>query len=147
LRAGVVPGQGMVLSGLASGGQAAPGPASAVSASPAPAAPAESAASDWQPQSAPAAESAHGDWQPQPAPAAESSHSDWQPQPEPEPEPSELAELDEPARSSSQDDFSPVSGTVASGAMPLEPAEHGSNGHLRPATGPAMAIAQFGELR
>src|SRR6185437_14387221 len=75
LRAGVVPGQGMVLSGLASGGQAAPRPASAVSADPVsadpvsasgvPAAPAEGAASDWQPQSAPA-ESSHSDWQPQP---------------------------------------------------------------------------------
>ena len=172
LRAGIVPGQGMVLSGLA--GRRPGGPrsvqrgsgqpsvsqpsvsqpvcqraASSVSASPAPSAPAESPASDWQPQAAPAGDSAHGDWQPQPAPAAESAHSDWQSQPEPEPQPapSELDELDEPALSPSQGDFSPVSGTVASGAMPLEPADHGSNGHLRPATGPAMAIAQFGELR
>lgn len=137
LRAGVVPGQGMVLSGLSGGGQPALGPSSVGAASPAPASPAPAAP----------AESAASDWQPQPAPAAESSHGDWQPQPQPEPAPAELGELDEPALSSSPGDFSPASGTVASGAMPLEPADHGSNGHLRPATGPAMAIAQFGELR
>ena len=114
-------------------------------ASPGQCRPAESAASDWQP-----AVRAGGGERPRrlAAPARAGGGAGAQRrQPQPEPAPSELADLDEPALAAPPVDLSPVSGTVASGAMPLDPGDHGSNGHLRPATGPAMAIAQFGELR
>jgi hypothetical protein len=148
LRAGVVPGQGLVLSGLTGPSQAAAAPAPA----------AESAASEWQPRPESAAESA-SEWHPQSASAADSAASDWEPrsgpqepaprEPEvaPQPAPIELAELDEPPLSAPPIDLSPVSGTVASGAMPLDHSDQGSNGHLRPATGPARTMAQHGELR
>ncbi|MGH3294595.1 MAG: FHA domain-containing protein, partial [Trebonia sp.] len=69
-----------------------------------------------------------------------------------EPEPAlqpgpELPELDEPVLSAPPADRAPVSGTVASGSMPLEVSDRASGGHRRPATGPAMAVAHFGELR
>jgi hypothetical protein len=133
LRAGVVPGQGFVLNGLAGPGLAA-APASAASA-----------ASEWQPQSQP---------QPQPAPAEPEPQPEPQPAPvdsaefAPQPAPVELAELDEPVLSAPPGDYSPVSGTVASGAMPLDASDRASGGHRRPGgTGPAMAVAHFGELR
>jgi hypothetical protein len=128
LRAGVVPGRGFVL-----GGAGGPGPA--VSAAPVSAA--SAAPSEWQPQPAPADE-----WQPQPEPAPR------EPEAAPQPAQAELAEFDEPALSGPPGDFSPVSGTVASGAMPLDAGERASGGHRRPGgTGPAMAVAHFGELR
>ena len=133
LRAGVVPGQGFVLNGLAGPGLAA-APASAASV-----------ASEWQPQSQP---------QPQPAPAEPEPQPEPQPAPvdsaefAPQPAPVELAELDEPVLSAPPGDYSPVSGTVASGAMPLDASDRASGGHRRPGgTGPAMAVAHFGELR
>jgi hypothetical protein len=133
LRAGVVPGQGFVLNGLAGPGLAA-APASAASV-----------ASEWQPQSQP---------QPQPAPAEPEPQPEPQPAPvdsaefAPQPAPVELAELDEPVLSAPPGDYSPVSGTVASGAMPLDASDRPSGGHRRPGgTGPAMAVAHFGELR
>jgi hypothetical protein len=69
-----------------------------------------------------------------------------EPEVAPQPAP-ELPELDEPVLSAPPADHGPVSGTVASGAMPLEPPDRGSGGHRRPATGPAMAVAHFGTLR
>jgi hypothetical protein len=137
LRAGVVPGQGFVLNGLAGPGLAA-APASAASA-----------ASEWQPES---------QSQSQPAPAEPESQPEPQPEPQPapvdsaefapQPAPVELAEFDEPVLSAPPGDFSPVSGTVASGAMPLDDSDRASGGHRRPGgTGPAMAVAHFGELR
>jgi len=68
------------------------------------------------------------------------------PQP-PQPAPVELPELDEPVLSAPPADEAPVSGTVASGAMPLDGADRDSGGHQRPGTGPAMGVAHFGELR
>jgi hypothetical protein len=115
LRAGVVPGQGFVLSGTGGPGMAAQTPAAAGSA----------AASEWEPQPAPA----------EPAPR--------EPEVAPQPAPVELAELDEPVLSAPPADF----GTVASGAMPLDGSDRPSGGNHRPATGPAMVMAQFGELR
>jgi hypothetical protein len=138
LRAGVVPGQGFVLNDGAGPGQAAAAPSSAASA----------AAGEWQPQPQPAAASAASDaaseWQPEPAPADPAPR---EPEAAPQPAPVELAEFDEPVLSASPPDFSPASGTVASGAMPLDDSDRASGGHRRPATGPAMAVAHFGELR
>jgi hypothetical protein len=118
LRAGVVPGRGFVLSGTGGPAMAAVTPA--------------------------ATESAASDWQPQPAPAEPAPH---EPEAAPQPVPIELAELDEPVLSAPAPDFGPVSGTVASGGMPLDGSDRPSGGHHRPATGPAMVMAQFGELR
>jgi hypothetical protein len=117
LRAGVVPGHGFILNGV--GG---PGPAAAA----APASAVSAVDSDWQPQ-----------------PAAP------EPEPEPTPEPAapaEMTELDEPVLSAPPVEFAPVGGTMASGAMPLDGTDRSSGGH-RPATGPAMAMTHFGELR
>jgi FHA domain-containing protein len=131
LRAGVVPGRGFVLGGAGGPGPAAAAaPVSAVSAAP----------SEWQSQPAPADE-----WQPQPGPGEPAPR---EPEAAPQPAPIELAEFDEPVLSASPGDFSPVSGTVASGAMPLDAGDRASGGHRRPGgTGPAMAVAHFGELR
>ena len=136
LVAGVVPGQGFVLNDGAGPGQAAAAPASAAS----------DASSEWQPEPAPAsaASDADSEWQPQPGPAEPAPR---EPEAAPQPAPVELAEFDEPVLSASPSDFSPVSGTVASGAMPLDDSDRASGGHRRPATGPAMAVAHFGELR
>jgi hypothetical protein len=144
LRAGVVPGQGFVLNGLAGPGLAAAAPASA------------SVASEWQPEPQPQpqpapAEPAPREPEPQPAPVessefapAEFGSAEFAPQPAPV----ELAEFDEPVLSAPPGDFSPVSGTAASGAMPLDASDRASGGHRRPGgTGPAMAVAHFGELR
>jgi hypothetical protein len=122
LRAGVVPGQGFVLNGL--NGLGGPLPAEA-----APASAGSAAVSD--------------EWQPPPAlePAPR------EPEVAPQPAPVELPELDEPVLSAPPADLAPISGTVASGAMPLDVPDRGSGGHHRPATGPAMAVANFGELR
>jgi FHA domain len=133
LRAGVVPGQGFVLNGLAGPGLAA-APASAASA-----------ASEWQPQPQPQSQPAPAEPEPQPEPQpAPVDSAEFAPQPAPV----ELAEFDEPVLSAPPGDFSPVSGTVASGAMPLDASDRASGGHRRPGgTGPAMAVAHFGELR
>ena len=117
LRAGVVPGGGFVLNGGAGPVQVSAAPSSAAS----------DASSEWQPGPA------------EPAPR--------EPEAEPQPAPVELAEFDEPAPSASPADFSPASGTVASGAIPLDDSDRASGGHRRPATGPAMVMAHFGELR
>jgi hypothetical protein len=117
LRAGVVPGQGFVLNGLGGPLQAAPAPARSAAAS---------------------------DWQPEPAPAEPIPH---EPEAAPQPAPVELPELDEQVLSAPPADFEPISGTAASGAMPLDVPDRGSDGYRRPATGPAMAVAHFGELR
>jgi hypothetical protein len=127
LRAGVVPGQGFVLHGVGGPGPAAAAPSSAGSA----------VASEWQPEPAPASA--------EPAPR--------EPEAPPRPAPvelaelAELAELDEPVLSSPPIELAPLSGTVASGPMPLDAADRDSGGYNRPGTGPAMALAHFGELR
>ena len=128
LRAGVVPGQGFVLNGVSGPAPAAPAPASAAS----------SGASEWQPEPQP---------QPGPAEPAPREPEFNEPDVAPRPDPVELAEFDEPVLSAPPSDLSPVSGTVASGAMPLDSSDRGSGGHRRPATGPAMVMAHFGELR
>jgi hypothetical protein len=79
------------------------------------------------------------------APVAEPAPRE--PEVAPQPAPVELPELDEPALSAPPVEHAPLSGTVASGAMPLDGSDRGSGGHRRPATGPAMAVAHFGELR
>jgi hypothetical protein len=147
LREGVVPGHGFVLNG-----QAGPGPAAAAPA-------VGGAASEWQPEPEPQRQpepQPQPDWQSQPEPQPQ---PDWQAQPAPDepeprepevapqPAPAELADLDEPVLPAPPIELAPFSGTVASGAMPLDPSDRASGGHLRPATGPAMAVAQFGELR
>jgi hypothetical protein len=142
LRAGVVPGRGFVLNGLA-------GP-SLAAAAPAPA----SVASEWQPEPQPQpapAEPAPREPEPQSAPVESSEFAPSEfgsAEFAPQPAPVEPAEFDEPVLSAPSDDFSPVSGTVASGAMPLDASDRASGGHQRPGgTGPAMAVAHFGELR
>ena len=131
LRAGVVPGQGFVLNGVAAPAPAAP--------TPAPVSAASSGASEWQPQPGPA----------EPDPREPALHEPVLHEPEvaPQPAPVELAEFDEPVLVAPPSDLSPVSGTVASGAMPLDSSDRESGGHRRPATGPAMVVAHFGELR
>ncbi len=79
------------------------------------------------------------------APVAEQAPRE--PEVAPQPAPVDLPELDEPALSAPPVEHAPLSGTVASGAMPLDGSDRGSGGHRRPATGPAMAVAHFGELR
>ena len=119
LRAGVVPGQGFVLHGVGGPGPAAAAPASAGSA----------AAIERRPNPASA----------EPAPR--------EPEAAPQPAPFELAEFDEPVLSSPHIELAPVSGTIASGAIPLDAGDRDSAGHSRPGTGPAMVVAHFGELR
>lgn len=80
--------------------------------------------------------SAADEWQPQPAPAEPAPR---EPGMAPQPGP---AEPDEPVLSAPPVDLSPVSGTVASGPMPQD-----AHDRRRPGTGPAMALAHFGELR
>jgi hypothetical protein len=146
LRAGVIPGHGFVLSGRVGPGPAAAGPAARMEGA------ADSAAAASAAAASAAAASAVGDWRPAPAP--DSGAGDWrapaapaEPEPEPRPAPVELADLDEPAPSAPPVDLSPASGTIASGALPLDAGDRGSNGHLRPATGPSVTMAQYGELR
>jgi hypothetical protein len=129
LRAGVVPGQGLVLNGPAGPGQAAGAPAAARAAEPARREP----------------EMARGG---EPDMASQSAVAD-------------VPEQDEPILSAPSVDLGPdhvladhvladhgpVSGTVASGAMPLDGADRASGGQPRPGTGPGMAVAHFGELR
>jgi FHA domain len=110
LQAGVVPGQGLVLSGT--GG----GPAQAAAAAPA-----------RRPQAAPAA----APQEPEPAPM-------------PQPAPVDMTMLDESGLSP---ELAPIGGTIASGPMPVEASDRASGGHLRPGTGPAMAMTHFGTLR
>ena len=81
-----------------------------------------------------------------PASARAAEQAPREPEVAPQPAP-ELPDVDEPLLSAPSADYAPVSGTVASGAMPLETSDRGSGGHRRPATGPAMAVAHFGELR
>jgi hypothetical protein len=125
LRAGVVPGQGFILSGA--GG---PGPAAAV----APASAESAADSDWQPQPAPAEPERAPEAVPEPTPEAV-----------PQPAPVDMTELDEPVLPAPVE-FAPAGGTMASGAMPIDDTDRNSGGH-RPPTGPAMAMTRFGELR
>jgi FHA domain len=123
LRAGVVPGRGFILSGA--GG---PGPAAAATST------ASAADSDWQPQPEPEQE-------PTPEPTPQRT-----PEAMPQPVPAEMTELDEPVLPAQPAEFAPVGGTMASGAMPLDGTDRSSERH-RPATGPAMAMTHFGELR
>ena len=81
-----------------------------------------------------------------PASARAAEPAPREPEVAPQPAP-ELPELDEPLLSAPSADHGPVSGTVVSGAMPLEAHDRSSGGHRRPATGPAMAVAHFGTLR
>jgi hypothetical protein len=81
-----------------------------------------------------------------PASARAAEPAPLEPEVAPQPAP-ELPELDEPVLSAPSADHGPASGTVVSGAMPLEANDRGSGGHRRPATGPAMAVAHFGTLR
>jgi hypothetical protein len=81
-----------------------------------------------------------------PASARAAEPAPLEPEVAPQPAP-ELPELDEPVLSAPSADHGQVSGTVVSGAMPLEAHDRGSGGHRRPATGPAMAVAHFGTLR
>lgn len=85
-----------------------------------------------QPQAAPAEPAAR---EPEPMP---------QPQQQPQPAPVDMTMLDEPLPAL---DLAPLGGTVASGVMPLDGADHSSGGHRRPATGPALATTHFGALR
>ena len=128
LLAGVVPGQGFVLN--SAGGQ---GPAAAVAAArQAQAAPAEPAPPEPEPEP-----------EPEPMPLLlPQPHS--QQTPQPQPAPVDMTMLDEPAPAP---DLAPLSGTIASGAMPLDGSDHPSGGHRRPATGPALATTHFGALR
>jgi hypothetical protein len=82
-----------------------------------------------------------------PASARSAEPAPREPEVAPQPAPVELPELDEPVLSAPPVDLAPVSGTVASGAMPLDVSDPGPGGHRRPATGPAMAVAHFGALR
>jgi hypothetical protein len=122
LQAGVVPGQGFVLNSAAGQG------------------PAVAAAPARQPQAAPA----------EPAPLEPEPMPQPQPQPQPapadmpQPAPVDMTMLDEPVEAP---DLAPLGGTIASGAMPLDGADHSSGGHRRPSTGPALATAHFGTLR
>ena len=120
LVAGVVPGQGFVLN--STGGQ---DPAAAAAPAMQPQA--------VQPQAEPAAR------EPEPTPQSQPSPVDM-----PQPAPVDMAILDEPILAP---DLAPLGGTVASGAMPLDGADHSSGGHRRPATGPALATTHFGTLR
>lgn len=121
LVAGVVPGQGFVLN--STGGQ---DPAAAAAPAMQPQA--------MQPQAEPAAR------EPEPTPQQQ------QPSPVdmPQPAPVDMAILDEPIPAP---DLAPLGGTVASGAMPLDGADHSSGAHRRPVTGPALATTHFGTLR
>ena len=130
LLAGVVPGQGFVLN--STGGQ---GPAVA-------AAPAR------EPQAAPVAPAEPAPVEPAPAEPEPMPQSQHQPQPAPvdmpQPAPVDMTMLDEPLMAP---DLAPLGGTMASGAMPLDDADHPSGGHRRPSTGPALATTHFGTLR
>jgi hypothetical protein len=82
-----------------------------------------------------------------PASARAAEPAPREPEMAPQPAPVEPPELDEPVLSALPADLAPVSGTVASGPMPLDVADRASGDRRRPATGPAMAVAHFGALR
>jgi hypothetical protein len=126
LQAGVVPGQGFVLNSAAGQG------------------PAVAAAPARQPQAAPAEPAAPApspEPEPEPMPQPQPQHA---PVDMPQPAPVDMTMLDEPLMAP---DLGSLGGTVASGAMPLDGADHSSGGHRRPSTGPALATAHFGTLR
>ena len=77
-----------------------------------------------------------------PASARAAEPAPREPEAAPQPAP-ELPELDEPVLSAPSADHGPVSGTVASGAIPLEAPDRGSGSHRRP----ARAAAGGGALR
>jgi hypothetical protein len=81
-----------------------------------------------------------------PASARAAEPAPREPEAAPQPAP-ELPELDEPVLSAPSADHGPVSGTVASGAIPLETSDRGSGSHRRPAGGAPLAVAHFGTLR
>ncbi|HXT92004.1 MAG TPA: FHA domain-containing protein [Trebonia sp.] len=140
LVAGVVPGQGFVLNSAGGQGPAiAAAPARQPQAAPvAPVAPAEPAPAEPAP-----AEPAPAEPEPEPEPMPQ-----YQPQAGPadmpQPAPVDMTMLDEPLMAP---DLAPLGGTMASGAMPLDGADHSSGGHRRPSTGPALATTHFGTLR
>jgi hypothetical protein len=119
LRAGVVPGRGFILNGAG-----APGHAPAASAAAAGAAP--------------------GEWRPEPVSAQPAPR---EPEVAPQPAPVDMSDLDEPVLPAPSAELAPVGGTMASGAMPLDVGDRPPGGHHRAGSGPAMAMAQFGELR
>jgi FHA domain len=80
-----------------------------------------------------------------PASARAAEPAPREPEAAPQPAP-ELPELDEPVLSAPSADHGPVSGTVASGAIPLEASDRGSGSHRRPGGAP-LAVAHFGTLR
>jgi hypothetical protein len=61
--------------------------------------------------------------------------------------PAELPELDEPVLSDPSAEHAPISGTAASGVMPLDDPDRVSGGHRRPDDGAPLAVAHFGTLR
>jgi hypothetical protein len=81
-----------------------------------------------------------------PASARAAEPAPREPEAAPQPAP-ELPELDEPVLSAPSADHGPVSGTVASGAIPLEASDRGSGSHRRPTGGAPLAVAHFGTLR
>jgi len=145
LVAGVVPGQGFVLNSAGGQGPAiAAAPARQPQAAPvAPVAPAEPAPAEPAPAEPAPAEPAPAEPEPEPEPMPQ-----YQPQAGPadmpQPAPVDMTMLDEPLMAP---DLAPLGGTMASGAMPLDGADHSSGGHRRPSTGPALATTHFGTLR
>jgi hypothetical protein len=81
-----------------------------------------------------------------PASARAAEPAPREPEVAPQPAP-ELPELDEPVLSAPADEHAPVSGTLASAAMPFEAPDRDSGSHPRPAGGPPLAVAHFGALR
>jgi len=78
--------------------------------------------------------------------AAEPAPREPEAAPQPAPEMPELEELDEAVLSAPSAEHGPVSGTLASAAIPLETPDRGSGSHRRPG-GPPLAVAHFGMLR
>ena len=80
---------------------------------------------------------------PQAAPA-EPAPREPEPMPQPQPAPVDMTALDDSILAA---EFSPNSGTIASGAMPVEPADRSSGGHRQSSASQAMAVGHFGALR
>jgi hypothetical protein len=92
-----------------------------------------------------------GPAQPSAAQARAAEPAPREPEPAPgqdqDPSQAELPELDDPVLPAPSPEPGPVSGTVASGAMPFDGADRGPGGQHMPDDGQAMAVAHFGELR
>jgi hypothetical protein len=69
----------------------------------------------------------------------------YEPEPIPQPAPVDVTALDDSVLGA---EFTPNGGTIASGAIPVEPAERPSGGHHRlSSSSQAMAVSHFGALR